>query len=1127
MPGPATASQNISRFDPRSIANCVQWLDASDRNTLFTDVGGTIPVTTNGNTVNFWKDKSIYGNNVITNTVAPSYITTLSGISAAVNFAGGGGLKNTTGYALASNASLFVVCAPNGWGQWGTLWGHFRSGNHDNDIQLRQAPVTNGFVNWHTNNDNVNYLALPASNTRVIYSCTMSNGVNMFMQNFYTGNNNALSFTEGTLTIASGTVAPLWIGRSDTNELYNGYISEIIYYQTVLTLSQRKTIEGYLAWKWGLQTDTTRNLIVSHPFYRTQPFSRNLNVLDIGIPEYWFDAADTATITRSGNFLTTWSNKGSFVGSNVTPTVANTATSGTTSFNGYNLINIPITQRIQFTGSFPTFSRARFIVTRQTSAGDVTYMFQGGTSASGNDYLGISTNGLIEVAQGVANRMLSPAIAAQTNLMALLTFFNSSLSTGNNRVSLNGSNITLTTSVVASSYNTGSITTFLGHTSGSGQDIGEFISFNSELSLSQVFMVEAYLARKWKLTLATTHPFYSVSSSTALPFLPTNLKDCILWLDGADPAGTGILPAAGVQSSWTDKSANVWTATQATVGRQPSLVLNSLNGLPGFIFTNASNQSFITAAQTSLNTITGLSIFAVLLPTWTSGAAVGNPAFFGLRISNAGVSKINYYVHNNYTQTNVFNGATTVFHTSAATTAAIGVNRVFIYSGTNNNVTDSTYLNGSLTADSVAITFGTGTSLPINIGGDNTDGQRWQGYIYEVILYKSVLTMAQRQKVEGYLAQKWNLNLLPLTHPYKLFAPSPGATPFEPTSVTMSAVTASGATVTWSGGSDATSYTCQIYSSTVAAMTSPIIVSQTPLSTASVTSPQAFTFTPTSTLYYGAIVSAVTEDISVASLMSTGVLYTAAAAFVPTSIATLFIWVDATDPAGNGTTPATGSLLATWVDKSGGARNIVQTTSLVAPTFNTNQQNAKPGVLFNSKSMNIPTLNLSPISIFCVLRAVVLSGNIFVSLTGGTGIYLRASTGTAVPTYNSWGIDYGAAAYRYTSATANTDLNAHVWSFTLPSGGVTGRFTFDGTVGLGNGFTSAQIAASSSTASLGCYSRNNTNAPINGYIYELLIFSSAISLVNQTKMEGYLAWKWGLQGNLPAAHTFKNAAPTA
>jgi hypothetical protein len=46
---------------------------------------------------------------------------------------------------------------------------------------------------------------------------------------------------------------------------------------------------------------------------------------------------------------------------------------------------------------------------------------------------------------------------------------------------------------------------------------------------------------------------------------------------------------------------------------------------------------------------------------------------------------------------------------------------------------------------------------------------KWVGTIYEIVVYHSAPTTAQRQQVEGYLATKWGLQgSLPSTHPYKL-----------------------------------------------------------------------------------------------------------------------------------------------------------------------------------------------------------------------------------------------------------------------------------------------------------------------------------------------------------------------
>lgn len=46
-----------------------------------------------------------------------------------------------------------------------------------------------------------------------------------------------------------------------------------------------------------------------------------------------------------------------------------------------------------------------------------------------------------------------------------------------------------------------------------------------------------------------------------------------------------------------------------------------------------------------------------------------------------------------------------------------------------------------------------------------------------------------------------------------------------------------------------------------------------------------------------------------------------------------------------------------------------------------------------------------------------------------------------------------------------------------------------------------------------------------GSIAEAILFTQALSDTDIDKINGYLAWKWGLQGNLPATHPYKNSAP--
>jgi hypothetical protein len=57
-----------------------------------------------------------------------------------------------------------------------------------------------------------------------------------------------------------------------------------------------------------------------------------------------------------------------------------------------------------------------------------------------------------------------------------------------------------------------------------------------------------------------------------------------------------------------------------------------------------------------------------------------------------------------------------------------------------------------------------------NYLGRTYPGEYWDGWIHEAIGYSNILTTAQRQDVEGYLAWKWGLTAsLPSTHPYKIF----------------------------------------------------------------------------------------------------------------------------------------------------------------------------------------------------------------------------------------------------------------------------------------------------------------------------------------------------------------------
>ena len=48
---------------------------------------------------------------------------------------------------------------------------------------------------------------------------------------------------------------------------------------------------------------------------------------------------------------------------------------------------------------------------------------------------------------------------------------------------------------------------------------------------------------------------------------------------------------------------------------------------------------------------------------------------------------------------------------------------------------------------------------------------------------------------------------------------------------------------------------------------------------------------------------------------------------------------------------------------------------------------------------------------------------------------------------------------------------------------------------------------------------------INGNLYEVLVYSKQLTPAERQGVEGYLAWKWGIQATLPSNHPYRNSAP--
>jgi len=211
------------------------------------------------------------------------------------------------------------------------------------------------------------------------------------------------------------------------------------------------------------------------------------------------------------------------------------------------------------------------------------------------------------------------------------------------------------------------------------------------------------------------------------PFKPSDYTGCQLWLDGADPNGTGRQPASGtVLTSWTDKSGSGNTVTL------PSLTysVNTFTGYPGVVFTSGTASSQLTLSP--YDCFFASSYTSSLFP-------LSYPGLLG---------QTSVVMFGNYWQSANFMANGGGFNTN-------GLNTYGNYVADARNMTVSDVY--SLPSSTFALRVGSGDQYPNN---------SWLGHIYEVIVFSNALNITQRQQVEGYLCQKWGtVSYLPAGHP--------------------------------------------------------------------------------------------------------------------------------------------------------------------------------------------------------------------------------------------------------------------------------------------------------------------------------------------------------------------------
>lgn len=247
-------------------------------------------------------------------------------------------------------------------------------------------------------------------------------------------------------------------------------------------------------------------------------------------------------------------------------------------------------------------------------------------------------------------------------------------------------------------------------------------------------------------------------------------------------------------------------------------------------------------------------------------------------------------------------------------------------------------------------------------------------------------------------------------------------------------------------------------------------------------------------------------------------------AWTPSQISTIF-WYDAADTS---TITATGNQVTQMLDKSGNNVTLAPITpGKIGPDTGTRTLNGLNVLEFTKTALTTNQIlennnSFSQAQPFCIAGIVRLDDE---GITTGDQDFLFSGTETSGDrvavrrvTTDQWQI--------ITFKAGTTSKNVQSTAVALENTNYLLSFYFGGTnastIRINGTLNGSGIVNDTPFSSLNIGGNYLEDQGLGGFIGELVAFADPN---DQEIVEGYLAWKWGLETNLPVGHPYKNSRP--